>query len=254
VKQIFFKIFINNFLLNFFIRSFGLEGVIYGEANPYLNFIAKKGKSTQENAGYSLRPEINEVLQKSKADLEHSVAEFCVGDSKILDIGCGPGMYLQLFKENYYNLYATDINRSMLIEAQKLVPSANFICGDFLKLPLSLKFNFIYCIGVLIYVPRNKIEVFFKKIYDSLEDGGILYLNYPHALSWLDSVYNDLTYIQYSPKAIEKFIAPYFKIIKHEHAFDGRKVGAYDTKPYVSLNPNTDRTYKNSYLLIAQKK
>lgn len=247
-------IFINNFISNFFIRMFRLENIIYHGSNPYLTFKTKEDKSTQENAGYSNRPEINEVLEKSKADLELAVTEYCVNENKILDIGCGPAMYLQLFKESSFELYATDINRSMLEEAQKLVPRANFIPGDFMELPLNLKFNFIYCIGVLIYIPKQSIEGFFQKVAEKLETDGILYLNYPHAISWLDTVYNDLTYIQYSPRAIEKFIQPYFTIIKHEHAFDGRKIGSYDDKPYKSLNPNTDRTYKNSYLLIAQKK
>jgi SAM-dependent methyltransferase len=254
MKQLIFRIFVNNFISNFFIRMFGLEKIIYHKANPYLLFKPAQAKSTQENAGYSIRPEINEVLEKSKSDLEQAVNELSIKESKILDIGCGPGMYLQLFKDSSFELYATDINRSMLEEAQKIVPRANFIPGDFMELPLNLKFNFIYCIGVLIYIPKQSIEDFFQKVADKLEPNGILYLNYPHATSWLDTVYNDLTYIQYSPKAIEKFIQPYFTIIKHEHAFDGRKIGSYDNKPYKSLNPNTDRTYKNSYLLIAQKK
>jgi SAM-dependent methyltransferase len=253
VKQILFKFFVNNFISNFFIRLFGLEKFIYQTLNPYLSFKTNTSKTTQENAGYSNRPEINEVLEKSKADLQLTVSEYCKPGDVILDIGCGPGMYLSLFNNNY-QLIATDINSTMLSESKKLVPNANYIHGDFMDIVLDRKSNFIYCIGVLIYVPRYRIEDFFKKIYDSLEDNGVLYLNYPHALSWLDTVYNDLTYIQYSPLAIERFIAPYFKIIKHEHAFDGRKIEAYDTKPYVSLNPNTDRTYKNSYLLIAQKK
>ncbi|MBA2611561.1 MAG: methyltransferase domain-containing protein [Bacteroidetes bacterium] len=231
-----------------------MEKIVYHSANPYHVFKSAATKTTQENAGYSIRPEINEVIEKSKADLEQAVYGFCPSEGKILDIGCGPGMYLQLFKESSLDLYATDINHSMLEEAQKIVPRANFIAGDFMDLPLNIKFNFIYCIGVLIYIPKQSIEEFFKKIHGKLEANGILYLNYPHAISWLDTVYNDLTYIQYSPKAIEKIIEPYFEIVKHEQAFDGRKVGAYDNKPYKSLNPNTDRTYKNSYLLIAQKK
>ena len=244
----------NNFISNFFIRLFGLEKLIFHNTNPYLSFKTNGSKSTQENAGYSDRPEINEVLERSKSDLDKAVKEFCTKESKILDIGCGPGMYLQLFRGNAYEVYATDINRSMLEKAKELVPNANFVLGDFTSLSLNVKFNFIYCIGVLIYIPTQSINEFFKKIYDMLEPNGILYLNYPHALSWLDTVYHDLTYIQYSPSTIERIIKPYFNIIKHEQAFDGRRIDRYDPTPYASLNPNTHRTYKNSYLLIAQKK
>lgn len=254
MRQLAFRLFINNFICNFFLRLFGFEEKVYHNKNPYLVFEPKTIKSTQENAGYSNRPEINEVIEKSKSDLQQIVSKFCTNGSKILDIGCGPGLYLKLFNNQHYVLTATDINLAMLDEARKNVPNAMLVHGNFMNLIFNKQFNFIYCIGVLIYIPRQSIENFFKKIYDMLESDGVLYLNYPHAISWFDTVYNDLTYIQYSPMEIERWIAPYFKIIKHEHAFDGRRIEKYDTAPYKSLNPHTHRTYKNSYLLIAQKK
>jgi len=254
MRYVLFKIFVNNFIVNFFIRKLGIENKIYHSFNPYLVFEPKKDRSTQENAGYSNRVEINEVLEKSKNDLQLAVLKACSAEARILDIGCGPGMYLSLFKDTSYKLTGTDINELMLLEAKKAVPSAQFIKGNFIDIKLTEKYNFIYCIGVLIYISRQNLDLFLKKIYDQLESDGILYLNYPHALSWLDKAYNDLTYIQYSPAVIEEIIFPYFKIIKHEQAFDGRKVTTYDKQPYKSLNPLTHRTYKNSYLLICQKK
>lgn len=231
----------------------GLENKVYRRLNPYLGFKLKK-KNIQENAGYSDRPEINEVLSISKKDLMTCVDAYCAPNSHILDIGCGPGMYLSLFKETKFNLSATDINEDMVAEAKKNVPEATVYKGNFLEVAIAQKFSFIYCIGVLIYIGRTDMDVFFRKIYSQLNENGILYLNYPHAISLGDVLYKDLSYIQYSPVVIEKLIAPYFEIIEHRHAFDKRKVGYYDKKPYKSLNPDTHRTYKNSYLLIAKKK
>ncbi|MEO6306205.1 MAG: class I SAM-dependent methyltransferase [Bacteroidia bacterium] len=226
---------------------------MFYKKNPYLSFELAETKSTQENAGYSNKPEINEVLKKSKADLTKTVSEFCVEGNKVLDLGCGPGMYLELFKDTPYQLFAIDISQVMINDAKKIIPKAQFFHGDFIELLLDKKFNFIYCMGVLIYIPPHSIKTFFKKVYDSLEPNGIFYLNYPHAISWFDTVYNDITYIQYSPKKIESIIKPYFKIIKHEQAFDGKKVGAYDKNPYKSSSAGLGRTYKNSYLLIVQR-
>ncbi len=253
LQRLIFQIFLNNFIVNGVMRFIGLENKVFYKKNPYLSFELAQAKSTQENAGYSDRPEINEVLKKSKADLLKAVSDFCAPDGKIFDLGCGPGMYLGYFKATSYQLFAIDISEVMISEAKKNVPKAQFFQGDFIKLQIDKRFNFMYCMGVLIYIPPHSIKDFFKKVYDSLEPNGIFYLNYPHATSWLDTVYNDITYIQYSPKAIEKIIAPYFKIIKHEQAFDGKKVGAYDKNPYKSSNPQYSRTYKNSYVLVAQK-
>ncbi len=244
----------NNIVLNNIIILLRLDDKIHKSKNPYLSFKPLQSKSTQENAGYSNRPEINEVITKSKQDLLNAVLKYCNANDRILDIGCGPGMYLELFKERDFSLLATDINEEMLVYAKKNVPLATTFHGNFLKISIPEKVNFVYCIGVLIYIGRNDIVAFFKKIYGNLTPNGILYLNYPHAISLGDVLYNDLTYIQYSPKVIEKLIAPYFEIVVHHHAFDGRKVAWFDKKPYKSLNPDTDRTYKNSYLLIAKKK
>lgn len=228
--------------------------MVYRKLNPYHTFKPSPKRTTQENAGYSDRPEINEVLERSKKELLTSIREFCKEKDQILDVGCGPGMYLSLLKDTPYQLTAIDINSDMLDACKILVPEAKYYKGEVFEIEQAGKFNFIYCIGVLIYIPRHKIVEFIEKVHQLLAPNGIFYLNYPHAISRLDTLYHDLTYIKYSPEFIEKIIEPYFKILKHEHAFDGRKIRKYDTNPYTSLNKNTDRTYKNSYLLIAQKK
>lgn len=239
--------------MNAFFRLTGIARWIYGSRNPYLMFKPSAAKSVQENAGYSDRPEINEVLQKSKHDLSEAVAAYCRSGDKILDLGCGPGFYLSLFNESKWVMHATDINPGMLENAKIHTRVSETFCGSYTSIHIPFKYKFIYCIGVLIYIPPYDLNNFFLKLYANLEEGGILYLNYPHALSWLDTVYNDMTYVQYSPEVIERALTGKFEIIKHEHAFDGRKVKVYDKTPYKSMNPNTDRTYKNSYLLIAKK-
>lgn len=244
----------HNVLLNNLLILFGVDGRVARRMNPYLAFESNAGKSVQENAGYSNRQEINEVLCKSKADLQQAVTTHVKAGERMLDIGCGPGMYLSLFKDSAYELHATDINASMLAEAARQVPQASFYKGDFLSVEIPGRFQFVYCIGVLIYISRGDIGHFIKKIHEHLEPGGVLYLNYPHALSLGDVLYKDITYVQYSPLVIEKLILPHFDILEHHHAFDGRVISRYDSRPYKSLNPDTDRTYKNSYLLIAKKK
>ncbi len=253
VKLIFHRT-LNNFVINFFIIKFKLEKVIYKFSNPYLKFSVQNNKSIQENAGYSLRPEIDEVLIKSKLDLQTYSKNYLSEGASILDIGCGPGMYLSLFQNSNLQLFATDLNADMIEYSKRHIPNCKYYQGSFLDIEFLETYNFVYCIGVLVYIPLSDIKKFIQKLYSILKPNSILYLNYPHAISLFDYLYNDLTYIQYAPQRVEEWLEPYFTIIKHEHAFDGRKVETYDKQPYKSLNPNTTRTYKNSYLLIAQKK
>jgi SAM-dependent methyltransferase len=224
------------------------------KGNPYTTFVPADKKSVQENAGYSNRQEINEVLETSKKALLEVAGSHLKAKDKILDVGCGPGMYLSLFKNSGYELHATDINADMISAAKQQVPDAVFYQGDLTSLAIAEKFKMIYCIGVLIYIPPTQLKPFIKKIRLLLVEDGILYFNFPHAISYWDTRFKDITYVQYSPAYLRKLLAPYFEIETDRHAFDGRFIDSYDTRPYKSLNPDTTRTYKNSYLLVAKKK
>ena len=244
----------NNVVVNNVLIALGMAPYFSRRGNPYTTYVPADGKSVQENAGYSNREEINQVLAKSKKDLLLTAQTQLKAGAKILDIGCGPGMYLSLFKDGPYELHATDINSGMLALARKEVPQAAFYEGDIHDLSIGQSFDMVYCIGVLIYIPPSGLKAFIEKTASLLNDGGILYLNFPHAISVWDSWYKDITYVQYSPAHLRKLLAPYFEIIADHHAFDNRRIEAYDKAPYKSLNPDTHRTYKNSYLLVAKKK
>lgn len=244
--------FFNNILFNNVLLFFKLDNKIFNFINPYNNYSPEEGKSLQEIAGYSHNNQINQVLKKSHEDLSYAVNKYLNPGDKILDIGCGPGLFLTDFV-NEYEIFGSDISEEMIKLAKKNTKSGVFFCGDFFKIDFPMKFNFIYCIGVLVYVPRSKIESFFEKVYDNLYEGGVFYLNYPHALSIKDVFYGDISYFQHSPKMIEKKAKLFFNIQKHQHAFDGRVIDNYDKSPYISINSNFDKTYKNSYLLIAKK-
>jgi SAM-dependent methyltransferase len=256
IKKIINKVLIwnlsHNFIFNKFLIVFKLDKKVAAFTNPYLTLKPNVDKGIQENAGYSLRPEINEVLEKSKNNLLNCIDTNLKSGNSILEIGCGPGMYLSLIP-NLYKKTACDINEGLLEIAKKQVPDATFYKGNFNVLNFKEAFDFIYCIGVLIYFTPTELKEVLNKMHRLLNSGGILYINYPNAISKADVRFTDLTYVQYSPNYIEKLIEGKFEIISHHHAFDGRIIDGYDKEPYKSLNPNTNRTYKNSYLVVAKK-
>jgi SAM-dependent methyltransferase len=249
----FIKTIISNVFTNKFLIFFGLDNFLIKRINPYLSFKPSNDKSLQEIAGFSHRPEIDEVLLQNHKVLASTVQTYIPNGGKVLDIGCGPGLYLKDFGDKYV-LYGQDISQSMIDIAKKELPRGNFINGNILDVELPRELDLIYCIGVLIYIPPSQLDKFFDKIFAHLNNGGILFLNYPHAISFFDLLYSDLTYVRYSPRKIEKIISKKFNILHHSHAVDNRVVNSYDKNPYKSLNPEVDKTYRNSYLLIAQKK
>jgi len=244
---------LNNVVFNNLMLLLGLEKKLIAYKHHYRGHQAAPEKSLQEIAGFSLRPEINAYLEKAHADLK-SVTDTLEAGSTILEIGCGPGLYLKDIDSSRYQVHALDMSEAMITLAQRENPGCTFYQTGFLDLSTDKRFDLIYSVGVLMYFPKSQIREVFKKIHGLLNKGGLVFINYPHAISRLDLLYPDSKYVQYSPEFIENICMPDFKIVRHHHAFDGRTIKKFDERPYQSLNPATTRTYKNSYLVVLQKK
>jgi SAM-dependent methyltransferase len=249
---------INNVAINNLAIRLHFERRLKNLQHPYRQFVPKPTKTHQENAGFSDRPEINQALARTHADLAQA-AKLAAGDrsagrlARVLDIGCGPGLYLRDFPPDQFSATGIDINPGMCQLARESVPHATILEGDFTELDAGGDFDLVYSIGVFMYICRMDVDRFFAKVHRSLRIGGIFFLNYQHALSLWDLAYPDLTYIQYSPVFVERIAKRYLEIVEHRHAFDDRRIGLYDRTPHQSLNPNTSKTFLNASVLIARR-
>lgn len=214
------------------------------------NFSYDSSKTSQENVGFSHLPDVEEALRKTHSDLVSAARMYLSPGDAILDIGCGTGLYLKDFENEEYELFGIDMSAQMIAAAKKELPRAHFVVGDFMKQDFTRKFGLIYLISVLEYISRTDLDSFFRKLYDLLAENGIVFIHYPHALSFYESLYPDLNYIKYSPPTVQRIAEKYFDILSHKHGFDDREVGRFDVKPY----PSERGSFKNGYLLIARKK
>ncbi len=249
---------LNNILVNNLLLLIGADRKFRDLIHPYANFQASlSGDTLQEIAGYSQHPEMKEVFGHLHDRLgEVREKEFPEGGA-VLDVGCGPGLFLKDFDERFEK-WGIDISSAMTELARKENPEAILCTGEFLDPRIATswtgKFDLVYSVGVLEYFCRSELKPFIERSAEILAPNGILFISYPHALSLKDLWYPDLTYVQFSPAQVEEHVRKELDIMVHEQAYDGRKVGKYDTSPYPSGIPNSKRTYKNSYLLIARKK
>jgi len=248
ISRIFFLI-TNNIIFNNIVIWLHQDGWLVSKLGIYKRIKLDQNKSVTEMAGFSIREDVNQALEKVHNKLENIVeSNLNLGDS-ILDIGCGAGAYLKKY-ENDYNAVGIDLHEDMVAKGKQYAPNVTFILNDFLDEEFNIKFKLIFTIGVLEFIPPGLLSKFFEKIYSLLDDNGILYINYPHALSKKALYFPDLYFIEYSPRYIEKLSLKYkFTILEHQHVFDGRKIITFDNKPYL---PGT-RTFKNGYNLIAKK-
>jgi len=240
----------HNIVLNNLAIILGLENILKSSNKMWTEFKVNKNKSLQENVGFSHRSDVEEALKKTHVDLINTVETYLKNDNSILDIGCGTGLYLKDFYDKSYQLYGIDISEQMIHEAKQQLPSVNFMVGNFTTFTLERKFDLIYSISVLEYIGRNEINHYFRKLANQLNPNGVIFIQYPHALTFKDTLYPDLNYIKYSPEVVEKYTSKYFNIVRHSHSFDNRSVKRFDNFQY----PSTNGTFKNGYLLIASKK
>lgn len=107
------------------------------------------------------------------------IADFVISHSKpagrLLDLGCGPGLYTSLFKEHGYRVTGIDFNNASIEYAAAKREDITYIFGDYIDGYPEGKFDtviIIYCdLGTHSDNDRDKL---LKNIYDSLDEGGVL--------------------------------------------------------------------------------
>ncbi len=243
----------NNIIVNNIAIFFGVDKYMKNAYGYWRKYLAPSDKTHQQIAGYSHIKEVEETLEKVHETLKNITTTHIRKRDKILDIGCGPGLFLMDFK-NDYELHGIDLSSEILKLAKQNNPSAIFYEGDFMTKQFDIKFNLIYSVGMLLYVKRSDLEKFFDKLDNMLETGGIIFISYPHALSRKDLYYPDINYINYSPELLNKIASQKFNVLQNKHAFDDRLVTDYDRTPFKPKEPGMDRIYRNSSILIIKKK
>lgn len=94
----------------------------------------------------------------------------------ILDLGCGEGRYFHLLS-NYSKIYGLDASKQMIFNAKRKFAGNDNIelnVGNLYEFDNSMKYDFIYSIGVLAeHSPLNLLLL--NKVYDSLNSDGYFF-------------------------------------------------------------------------------
>lgn len=93
---------------------------------------------------------------------------------RLLDLGCGPGLYGALFSQAGFQVTGVDISQRSIDYARQLDARAEYQCGNYLDIDFSGAFDvvtLIYCdFGVL--KPEDR-ALLLNKVYKALKPGGI---------------------------------------------------------------------------------
>lgn len=110
-------------------------------------------------------------------DIE-GLAKYVFEGDKILDLGCGNGRLLEIFKEIKINYWGIDSSERLIGIAKRKYPKNKFEVGDLLNLPFPNNFfDRVFAIRVLHHIPSQEFRIqALQEIKRILKPGGTLIL------------------------------------------------------------------------------
>jgi ubiquinone/menaquinone biosynthesis C-methylase UbiE len=102
-------------------------------------------------------------------------------NSRILEIGCGPGNITQFLFRNIPNIHllGVDIAPEMIRLAQKNIPKAKFQVLDSREIStINQTFDAIVCGFCIPYMPNNDVFKLTQDVYSMLNTNGLFYLSF----------------------------------------------------------------------------
>ena len=97
-------------------------------------------------------------------------------NAKILDVGCGGGQDAKYLHDCGFDVLGIDVSAKMIELAKQYVPNGRFKVTDLMSLPNDETYDGIWCCRVFQHIPLGDQDRFVDKLFDLLDDGGVLYL------------------------------------------------------------------------------
>jgi len=106
------------------------------------------------------------------------LAKYILSREKVLDLGCGNGRLLQIFKDIDIDYTGIDGSQKLIEIAQKTYPNARFRVADALNLPFPNNyFDKVYSVAVLHHIPSKELRLrFMSEAKRVLKKEGLLIL------------------------------------------------------------------------------
>lgn len=128
----------------------------------------------------SLAEEYEKRSELHRANIARQVQDLLTlvpQNAKVLDLGCGVGTSTDEMLKARMLPTGVDISTEMVSRARLLVPQGEFICADFLSMPLDRRFDAIYAQSVVHLFPTRHLSRVFRRIRTVLAPQGILFVS-----------------------------------------------------------------------------
>jgi ubiquinone/menaquinone biosynthesis C-methylase UbiE len=136
--------------------------------------------------------------------------------SRVVDLGCGAGRDCEWLGELGYATVGVDLSAGMLAEGRFRVPSARFVQGHLLSLPLATEsVDGAWVCSSLVHIRTEDRPVAIGEIARVLRPGGALYLGVEEGVGqeWRVISNDDrLRYYFFQPEELTQLLSPTFVV------------------------------------------
>lgn len=114
------------------------------------------------------------------------LAQYSFSGEKVLDLGCGNGRLLEIFRDKNMDYIGVDNSEKLIELAKKRYPKERFLRADALNLPFPANyFDKIYSIAVLHHIPSKEFRLqFLKEARRVLKPEGLLIITVWNLWQW----------------------------------------------------------------------
>lgn len=154
-------------------------------------------------------------------------------DRKILDIGCGLGMYVDKFRRFSDEVYGVDVDEEKVAQASEWLPNIQVAPGEHLPYPDG-EFDVILLNEVIEHVDDDRMTI--REAYRCLRPGGHILIYAPNRLYPFEThgfyvfgryFFRLLPIVNWLPHAIRDVFCPHVRVYtarEIRHLFDGLDV------------------------------
>ncbi len=145
-----------------------------------------------------------------------------------IEIGCGSGRdAAEIIKRvSWYEGF--DPSKGLLDIAIKALPQTNFVLSDALNYQYPQNIDIVYAFASLLHINKADLAEVFKKVYQSLNKGGIFYISLKMRDEYTEEIkkdeYGERMFYYYNPKIIKKIAGNNFSTV----FLDYKKIGHTD--------------------------
>ena len=109
----------------------------------------------------------------------------------VVEIGCGAGREAEYILTKTNSYVGMDISEGMLEVAQENLPNAHFIKADIASYQFPQDLDIVFAFASLLHSSREELQVVFKRIYESLNEGGVVYVSLKRKDEYSSAVVED---------------------------------------------------------------